>query len=218
MIARLSPFFPALVVFVGALVVAAGGFWASWRQSNFNAEIREKNEAIARLQLESANAITGGDSFAWAVFQIFGADGSAVNANSMPDDLLLAPSFVHSGKYPLYDVEVRFVSVAPGQPRDMASAMRSYSIGNMAPGLATATSIRLSHHGKDLSFNMFFAARNGLWTQHLRMRWVGDGWAMANKVVREEGKELYREVSANYPRRENGSVDWGEEPADETTK
>jgi hypothetical protein len=61
MMARLSPFFPAMVVFIGALFVAAGGFWASWRQSNFNIEIRDKNEEIARLQHENAATITGGD-------------------------------------------------------------------------------------------------------------------------------------------------------------
>jgi hypothetical protein len=98
MLARLSPFFPALLVFVGALFVAAGGFWASWRQSNFNIEIRAKNDEISRLQRENANAITGGDSFAFAGFQIFGMDGKAVNAYSMPDDLLLVPAFIHKGQ------------------------------------------------------------------------------------------------------------------------
>jgi hypothetical protein len=134
MMTRLSPFFPAMVVFVGAVVVAAGGFWASWNQSKFNTEIREKNEEIARLQLESANAITGGDSFAWVAFQIFGADGTAVNAYSMPDDLLLVPNFIHQGKYPLYDVSVRFADVAPDRPLDVISAMGSYSVGNLALG------------------------------------------------------------------------------------
>jgi len=80
MIERLSPFFPAMVVFVGALFVAAGGFWASLRQSNFNAEIRQKNEEIARLQSESTNTITGGYSFAYVMFQIAALDGSPVNA------------------------------------------------------------------------------------------------------------------------------------------
>jgi hypothetical protein len=62
MLAKLSPFFPALLVVVGALFVTAGGFWASWRQSNFNIDIRAKNEEISRLQRENVNAITG-DSF-----------------------------------------------------------------------------------------------------------------------------------------------------------
>ena len=64
MIMTRMQFHPALVVFAGAVIVAFGTFWAAWRQSNFNAAIREKNEEIARLQHEAAAAITGGDSFA----------------------------------------------------------------------------------------------------------------------------------------------------------
>jgi TIR domain len=191
---------------------AAGGFWASLRQSNFNAEIREKNEEIAQLQHEGANAITGGDSFAWVAFQIFGADGTAVNAYSMPDDLLLVPNFIHQGKYPLYDVSVRFADVAPDRPLDVTSAMRSYSVGNLAPGLAATAGIRLAHHGKDFAFNIFFAARNGTWTQFLRMPWVGDGWGSATKVLRGT-QEIYREVSNNFPRQQDGSIDWGDPSA-----
>ena len=135
MLARLSPFFPALLVFVGALFVAAGGFWASWRQSNFNMELRAKNEEISRLQGENANAITGGDSFAYAGFQIFGMDGKAVNAHSMPDDLLLVPIFIHKGRYPLYDVNVRFADL--DKPIDFNFAANTFRIGNMAPELGS---------------------------------------------------------------------------------
>jgi hypothetical protein len=161
-VARLSPFFPAMLVFVGALFVAAGGFWTSWRQSNFNMEIRKKNDEISALQRDNANAITGGDSFARVQFQIFGADGSAVKASAMPDELLLVPVIIHQGKYPLYDVAVRIVDIAQGAlMNNTGSVLSSYPVGNMAPGLATLTNIRLPHHGKDLEFNLFFSARNG---------------------------------------------------------
>src|SRR5712671_5625374 len=80
MMERLSPFYPAVLVFLGALFVAAGGFWASWRQSNFNIELNKKNEEIARLQQDNVNTMTGGDSLSYAGFQIFGPDGSVVKA------------------------------------------------------------------------------------------------------------------------------------------
>ena len=57
------PLAPAFVVALGAIFVAAGGFWAASRKSGFNAELREKNEEIARLQKANTGAITGGDSF-----------------------------------------------------------------------------------------------------------------------------------------------------------
>ena len=61
MITRLSPLLPGIVIFVGALCIAFGGIWAAVRQSNFNAELREKNDEITRLQRENADLIIGGD-------------------------------------------------------------------------------------------------------------------------------------------------------------
>jgi hypothetical protein len=81
----------------------------------------------------------------------------------------------------------------------------------MAPELASMSEIRLPHHGKNIDFNIFFSARNGLWTQLLRMLWVGDGWATANKVMRGS-QEIYREVSANFPRQKDGSIEWEKSP------
>jgi hypothetical protein len=216
MMARLSPFFPAMVVFLGAVAVALGSIWASWRQSNFNMELREKNEQIARLQYENASMITGGDSFALVEgFQMSGADGSVLNAHSVPDRLLLIPTIVNHGRYPLYDVGVRFGDLS--QPITVTGSIpQTYSAGNIAPGLMSGLDIRLQHFGKNIiDFNIFFAARNGIWVQFLRMRWVGDGWATANKVKRGP-QEIYREVSDNFPRREDGSIDWGEPEAQDT--
>jgi len=220
MMARLSPFFPAMLVVVWALLVAAGGLWASWRQSSFNTEIRNKNDEIAQLQRENANAISGGDSFARVDLHIIGADGLAVNAHAMPDELLLVPIIIHEGRYPLYDVTVSFLELTQGKaaflevargkaPFDSGGALRAYPVGNLAPGLAWTSNIRLPHHGKDIEFNIFFAARNGVWTQLLRWRWIGDGWTRATKVLRGT-QELHRQVAPNFPRQQDGSIDWGE--------
>jgi hypothetical protein len=210
------PLAPAFVVAVGAFFVTFGGFWAAKRQSNFNAELREKNEEIARLQQENAGAITGGDSFCWMALQVVGLNGELVNANSMPDDLILIPNFIHKGKYPLYDVSARIIDIDEWK-KNITQAMqttKTVSIGNMTPGFWTTTPIRLTHHGKDFNFNIFYVARNGSWLQKLRMRWVGDGWASASRVAEGlgGGKELLQEVSANYPRGDNGNVDWDTTP------
>jgi hypothetical protein len=60
---RLWPFAPAFVVLVGAILVAGGSFWAGFRQSNFNAEIRAKNEQITTLQQENIRILKGADFF-----------------------------------------------------------------------------------------------------------------------------------------------------------
>ena len=57
-------FLPAIFIVAGAFLAAFGGFWQAVRQSQFNAELRQKNDKIIELQHQSAGAITGGDSFA----------------------------------------------------------------------------------------------------------------------------------------------------------
>jgi hypothetical protein len=202
-------FAPALLVFGGAVLVALGGFWSSWRQSSFNTTLTEKNNEISQLQLESANAITGGDSFAYMVLQV-------------PDPRTgssAIPVFVHKGKYPLYDVQARIADLDEFKRltdrKDFVAATAALvgttlQVGNLTPGFASTIRAVLPHpSGQNFSYNVFYVARNGAWIQSLRMRWVGDGWAMANKVMGgTENKELFREVSPNYPLNEKGELEW----------
>jgi hypothetical protein len=161
---------PAIVVWVGAIFVAFGTFWSSLRQSHFNARLAQKNQEIAELQLESANAITGGNSFAYMGVMV-------------PDTKLVAtifPVFAHKGKYPLYDVEARIVDLDEyrrlTELKDYLAASKALQgtpikVGNLTPGFANTPGITLSHpSGRDISYNIFFVARNGSWTQTLRMR------------------------------------------------
>ncbi len=216
-ISRIWPLLPAFVIAFGAIVVAIGGFWAAWRQSDFNANLNQKNEEIAQLQKENASAITGGDGFCWMAFQVVGLNGELVNAHNMPDDLMLVPNFVHQGKYPLYDVSARIVDI--DELKKNVTLGTVVHIGNMTPGFAATTGVRIRHHGKDFSFNIFYVGRNGSWLQELRMRWVGDGWASASKVTEGlgGGKELLLEISQNYPRAANGEVEWDEKPSSKVT-
>jgi len=204
--ARIWPLAPALVIAAGAIFVAFGGFWAAYRQSHFNAELRQKNEEIARL--------TGGDGFCWTAFQVVDSKGELVNANRMPDDLILVPSFINPGKYPLYDVSARVIDLDEFK-KNIMSGTTTVRIGNMTAGFAVTTGVRIPHQGKDFNFNFFYVARNGSWLQTLRMRWMGDGWASANRVAEGQGggRELLLEVSTNYPRDANGNVEWNESPS-----
>jgi hypothetical protein len=45
----------------------------------------------------------------------------------MPDELLLVPTIIHKGQYPLYDVAVRFSELARGKAFDIGGALRSSS-------------------------------------------------------------------------------------------
>jgi hypothetical protein len=199
-VSRLWQFMPALVAFAGAVLVAVGGFW----QSNFNAEIREKNAEITRLQLEGANAITGGDSFCEMGLRVPDAKSAAI----------ALPVFVHHGKYPLYDVSARIVDLdelerrkQQGLPIDPGLTLRP---GNMTPSHAVILDIPLQHpSGRDFNYNIFFVARNGTWTQQFRMHRAGDGWAKATNIVGPDGrKELFSDITKDFPRGPAGEIDW----------
>jgi hypothetical protein len=132
----------------------------------------------------------------------------------MPEELLLVPVIIQQGQYPLYDVTVRFTDRAR-KAFDMGYALQTYPVGNMASGLATTSNIRLPHHGKDIEFNIFFCRSKRDVDSVLE---DAVGWrrlARATKVMRGT-QELHREVSANFPRQQDGSIDWGEPGAQDT--
>jgi hypothetical protein len=85
---RLWPFAPAFVVLLGAIIVADGSFWAGFRQSNFNAEIRTKNEQIATSQQENIRILKGSDFFHFLVSLSPNTDGKfplmSLNRSDLP--------------------------------------------------------------------------------------------------------------------------------------
>jgi hypothetical protein len=195
LVSRLWPFAPAILIFVGALIVAIGGFWASFRQSNFNAELRQKNEEIARLQSENTGFITGGDSFP----ELIVAHATARE----PDKFRILVR--NHGRFPLYDVQVRFV--------DLGAVEKSIvlSVGNIPPDAMTETNYIITHErGEDINYNVFFFTRNGPWTQNMRMKFVDNEEARASRVFRgtQTDKEVWREVSKNFPLESTGEVKW----------
>src|SRR6516165_6461872 len=93
---------PAILILIGAFISAGGAFWASIRQSvnitklaESSTQLAQKNEEIARLQLEGANLVTGGDSFCEAGFQIFDVNGVMVGTSNPQDDIILQPVIIH---------------------------------------------------------------------------------------------------------------------------
>jgi hypothetical protein len=85
---RFWPYAPALVVILGAFMAALGSCWQAVRQSNFNAEIRSKNEQIATLQQENIRILKGSDFFHFMVVLTPNNDGKfplySVNRSDLP--------------------------------------------------------------------------------------------------------------------------------------
>jgi hypothetical protein len=97
---------PTLVVFLGALISAAGAFWFSSERIRgqrelrlLNEEIAAKSDKIAELSEQIRGEVTGGDSFAYV----------SARADSGADRVIL--TVIHQGKYPLYDLAARVVEL-----------------------------------------------------------------------------------------------------------
>jgi hypothetical protein len=206
-------FLPAIFIVAGAVLAACGGFWQAVRQSNFNSELRQKNDQIIELQQQSAGAITGGDSFAEMVLEVPDVTTGAV----------AMPTFAHHGKFPLYDVTARIVDL--GEYRRLEAAKNflaattalqgtEVSVGSLTPGFSRGPMAALQHpSGRDFSYNVFFVARNGAWIQQLRMKWIGNGWSEATRISGlSEGKELYQKVTPGYQLGPNSEVEWEDKP------
>jgi hypothetical protein len=88
------------------------------------------------------------------------------------------------------------------------------SVGSLTPGFARGPMIALQHpSGRDFSYNVFFVARNGAWTQQLRMKWMDNGWSVATRIFGlSEGRELYRNVTPGYPLGPTSEVEWEDNP------
>ncbi len=54
-----------IIVVVGVVISAIGAFWASQQQDSFNLNLLNKSEEIARLNQKLASLVSGGDSFCY---------------------------------------------------------------------------------------------------------------------------------------------------------
>lgn len=178
-----------------------------------NNELQTKILDLARsnasLAKESISTVTGGDSFCYMNFSYqFG----------MP-----TPVLIHSGKYPLYDVQVRITDlnkfrrkVELHQPLDLSSDI-NLTIGELQVGrvwINRGLAVPFSDE-RAQDFNIFFSARNGIWTEILRLRKVGNSWSPALRVrfsptdiPNPPAKPAFEQVPKDFPRNADGLVDW----------
>lgn len=154
--------------------------------------------------------VTGGDSFAY--FSI-----GSVNPQNC-EGMLTA---VHMGEHPIYDVNARIVDLNKFEEvkANFSLASMQYtdtvvSVGNMIPSHAQMVS-RWKLHGTDAqSYNVFITARNGGFTQLLRLKKVGGEWLTATKVVDSRDMQasaervLFEQIHDSFPRNEEGLVEW----------
>ncbi len=183
---------PAGLIFIGVIITAIGAYWAAIKQSEFEHELRVRNDKIAELSQNAQNSVTGGDSFCYMRFRDVGPS--------------IGQLFViHNGKYPIYDVEARIVDLdmytKEKNHEEKLKALMGINIhvGNLGPGFARDITTWKETIPGQLRLNIFFVARNGSYTQKFRRVRVKDGWATAI-LVDHNGKYVHEDVSTNYPR------------------
>ncbi|HEY6289833.1 MAG TPA: hypothetical protein VIW48_10325 [Nitrospiraceae bacterium] len=175
-------------------------FMDAWTTSK-RGETTEINKPIA-------SSVTEGASFAYIVPTFFDPTHNSPML-----------TLVHQGAYPLYDLTARILDMATFD--NMVRQNNSYSdklreevqlsISNIAPNQANM--LKTVQLGNDpLKWNLFFSARNGFFTEFLRVQRVGNEWKTALKVIRtpSSGKEqtLLEKIDSGYPRSEDGQVEW----------
>ena len=140
---KMWQFLPGTLVFVGAVLISYRHLLDGVSTIEFQCSIEAEKREIISLQKDSVAASTGGDAFAIASLTMFDLHGRMPNANDMPDELQLQIVLINKGRFPLYNVSIRFTDL--DQKLNLQDAMHAYPVGNMAsgPDLALLTAIIL---------------------------------------------------------------------------
>jgi hypothetical protein len=215
---------PMAIIFVGGFIVVVGGLMASVRQNQdqakfaneraeFERDLRIKSDKIAELNETIAASVIGGDSFCYV---------SLISANQTGAYI----SVTHQGKYPLYDVSVRMVELdafgvnsdeSIKTLEDIQNRSINLDVGNMSPGFSQMTGKVTFSNPDKVKYNIFIVARNGSFTQNLRMHNVNGVWKSANRVMRDNFTSenpnapptiLIEQIDPDFPKNKDGQPDW----------
>lgn len=122
-------------------------------------------------------------------------------------------TIMHQGDFPLYDLTVNVVDLdkfneRAGNPAYAHEYQKLFSIGTMLPKQVNSLcKVLLPDQENSKSFNIFFSARNGMFSELLRFKKINNEWVSAMKVFDGE-KTLLESFSENYPKNMTGEIDW----------
>lgn len=212
---------PMLVVMIGAILSAVGSLWFNARQNaeklsaskdreEFQTELKEKNEEIAKLNRKIAEAVTGGDSYCYVQF-------NPVDKNAVQIMLM------HKGENPLYDVSLNimengiFASKKNVSYKELTDSSLGFKPGNLSPHYVIPIGFMTLPKKDKISYNINFYARNGSIGELIQMQKLDGKWVQAIKVMKTYPPEgtrlppptiLLEQVDDGYPLNKDGKVDW----------
>lgn len=168
------------------------------------ARFKELLSEVESKTNEMIGHISGGNSFPY--FQI----GTISNSTNL--GLLMA---IHKGEHPLYDVNARIVDLQKFERikqnltlASIGSTETNIAVGNLIPSHASIIQQWHIENEPEQSYNIFSTARNGNFTQLLRLKKINGNWISASKVTNRENEILHEEIGTDYPRDDEGNVCW----------
>lgn len=185
-----------IVVIVGAFVSAAGALMSSGERAKHERE-------IAKVSKDTLYSVTGGDSFCYV---LIAGQGWII---------------IQKGDYPVYDVSVRITylrgfqrEVAAGVINPLGPHTTNLTVENLRPGGSVIMGKRQPQDDIKQGYNVFISARNGLFTEELRLTYEGSEPKYAVRVKRSlplpnESPVLYEYVQGGFPTNDKGGVEWG---------
>jgi len=183
------------VIFIGTLIVVVGAFWVAAESNKFEDEIKRLNNYIL-------STITGGDSFCRL---------SLVSINSSTNNALMCA--IPVGEYPLYDVHFTIADLGKVEKmpddftyEDFRRTVTNINVGNLAGSCKVLGKLNLGS-GDEKKYTVNIIARNGFFTQLIRLKRIEGKWIIATKVMKEEIK-VWERIDSAFPRNTAGDVNW----------
>lgn len=187
----------SIITLVGALVAAFSAGWLSVTQNELSERLELANQALREKAEEIASLVTGGDGFAYI----------RVEPN------LMLGFLINDTKYPLYNINLSLISLPLKllHNGDIFSNRVQTHVSDIGPNCGNLIPTMRFPKSDQMDFNIQFSARNGFWSQLLRIREVDGELRHAIRVVRiGPGNTIYEKVDAGFPCNDRGEVDWGE--------
>jgi hypothetical protein len=186
---------PAILIFIGLIIAAVGGLLAALQKTTSENALQNKNVGL----------ITGGDSFAYLMPFFIESDNT------------FQLTIIHHGDYPLYDMSARIVDLEKFEKiteytlNEIKKTEQALKIGNLAPNKSSMLGT-VTIKGTQLKWNIFFSARNGFFSEQLRIVKINGTWKSAIRVdntpTKEALKILFEKVDKDFPVNDNGDVEW----------
>lgn len=161
------------------------------RDKKHLSQLKEISDLLDKSAKQLAGYTTGGDSFPYLSMQICEDTGKAT---------MVA---LHEGEFPLYDVSARIVDINRMDKDNITTMLgTNVSIGNMIPSHTSLVHKQLDIENSEAetqSFNIFMTARNGGFTQLIRLKKVKNKWLSATKVQNNSGLVLLEKIDEDFP-------------------